>query len=53
MEKQDKVIVCSDCNTEFTWTIGEQDFYAEHEFVEPKRCKSCRKTRKTVNNQKN
>jgi DNA replicative helicase MCM subunit Mcm2 (Cdc46/Mcm family) len=50
-EKQDKVIVCSDCSTEFLWTVGEQEFYAEHEFLQPRRCRECRKARK-VNNQK-
>jgi DNA replicative helicase MCM subunit Mcm2 (Cdc46/Mcm family) len=52
-EKQDITITCSDCQTEFLWTVGEQEFYAEHEFVEPKRCRECRKVRKATNNQKN
>jgi DNA replicative helicase MCM subunit Mcm2 (Cdc46/Mcm family) len=51
-EKVDKIIVCSDCKTEFLWTIGEQEFYEEHEFVEPKRCRECRKARKATRNQK-
>jgi 3D (Asp-Asp-Asp) domain-containing protein len=53
MEKKDIVIVCSDCSTEFLFTVGEQIFYEEHEFVEPKRCRECRKARKVINNQKN
>jgi hypothetical protein len=52
MEKQDKVIVCSDCQTEFLFSIGEQSFYEEHEFAEPKRCRECRKARKAVKNKK-
>lgn len=53
MEKKDRVIVCADCGKEFIFTVGEQDFYAEHEFAEPKRCSSCRKIRKASNNKKN
>ena len=44
---QDKVIVCKDCGQEFTFTAGEQEFYAERGFTnEPQRCKSCRAARK-------
>ena len=40
---QDKVIVCKDCGQEFTFTAGEQEFYAEKGFTnEPQRCKACR-----------
>lgn len=52
-EKRDITLVCKDCNTEFIWSAGEQSFYAEHEFLEPKRCRECRKARKSTNNQKN
>jgi DNA replicative helicase MCM subunit Mcm2 (Cdc46/Mcm family) len=51
-EKQDKVIICSECQTEFLWTVGEQEFYENHNFVEPKRCRECRKARK-INKQSN
>lgn len=44
---QDKVIVCKDCGQEFTFTAGEQEFYAEKGFTnEPQRCKACRDARK-------
>ena len=44
---QDKMIVCKDCGQEFTFTAGEQEFFAERGFQnEPQRCKSCRDTRK-------
>ena len=44
---QDKIIVCKDCGKEFTFTAGEQEFYAEKGFTnEPKRCKACRDKRK-------
>lgn len=43
---QDKIIVCKDCGKEFTFTAGEQEFYAEKGFNEPVRCKECRANRK-------
>jgi CxxC-x17-CxxC domain-containing protein len=46
---QDKVIVCRDCKSEFTFTVGEQEFYAERDFSDPVRCKDCRKTRNRDN----
>ena len=42
----DKVIICKDCGTEFTFTEGEQAFFAERGFAEPVRCKACRAVRK-------
>ena len=43
MERQDKTLVCKDCGKEFTFTVGEQEFYDEKGFTEePKRCKECR-----------
>ena len=44
---QDKTLVCKDCGQEFTFTAGEQEFYAEKGFTnEPQRCKACRDSRK-------
>lgn len=48
----DKVIVCKDCGQEFTFTEGEQAFYAERGFQEPVRCKACRDARKAQKAQK-
>lgn len=43
----DKTLVCKDCGQNFTFTAGEQEFYAEKGFTnEPTRCKSCRTARK-------
>ena len=43
----DKTLVCKDCNSEFTFTEGEQEFYKEKGFEnEPMRCPECRKARK-------
>jgi len=43
MEFQDRILRCVDCATEFVWTAGEQQFFADKNFKnEPKRCKSCK-----------
>lgn len=44
----DKTIVCRDCGNDFTFTAGEQEFFAEKGFDnEPVRCKECRAKRKS------
>ena len=44
---EDKNLTCRDCGAEFTFTVGEQQFYAEKGFTnEPTRCPDCRKARK-------
>ena len=48
---QDKTLSCRDCGNEFTFTSGEQEFYAEKGFTnEPTRCLECRAARKAQNN---
>ena len=48
----DKTLVCKDCGTEFVFTEGEQQFYAEKGFDnEPQRCPECRKARKAQRRQ--
>ena len=44
----DKTLTCSDCGMEFAFTDREQAFYAEKGFTEPRRCPSCRQSRKTA-----
>ena len=44
----DKTLTCSDCNMEFAFTEREQAFYAEKGFSEPRRCNSCRASRKAA-----
>jgi CxxC-x17-CxxC domain-containing protein len=46
----DKTLTCADCGQEFTFTASEQDFYAERGFTEPRRCPSCRASRKAAKN---
>ena len=42
----DKILTCSDCGQEFTFTASEQDFYTERGFSDPRRCPACRQIRK-------
>ncbi|MCX7745811.1 MAG: zinc-ribbon domain-containing protein [Clostridia bacterium] len=47
----DKTISCKDCNSDFLFTEGEQQFYAEKGFVnEPTRCPECRRANKQQRN---
>jgi CxxC-x17-CxxC domain-containing protein len=46
---EDRTLVCKECGAEFTFTAGEQEFYAERGFQnEPQRCKNCRDARKNA-----
>jgi CxxC-x17-CxxC domain-containing protein len=42
----DTTLTCRDCSQAFTFTSGEQDFYASRGFSEPSRCADCRAARK-------
>jgi CxxC-x17-CxxC domain-containing protein len=44
----DKNLTCADCGQEFVFTSSEQDFYAQRGFTEPRRCPSCRASRKAA-----
>jgi CxxC-x17-CxxC domain-containing protein len=44
----DKVLTCADCGNEFAFTAREQEFYADRGFTEPRRCGSCRASRKAA-----
>ena len=44
---QDRVIKCVDCGEDFTFTVGEQEFYRDPGLTNaPTRCKRCRESRK-------
>jgi CxxC-x17-CxxC domain-containing protein len=44
----DKQIECRECGASFAFTASEQEFYASKGYTnDPKRCPSCRQTRKT------
>ena len=44
----DKVLSCADCGQEFAFTASEQEFYAQRQFSDPRRCPSCRASRKAA-----
>jgi CxxC-x17-CxxC domain-containing protein len=43
---EDRTLTCVDCHQEFAFTASEQQFYADRQFSEPRRCPSCRAIRK-------
>src|SRR5207249_1727817 len=44
----DKTLTCRDCGRAFTFTVGEQEFYASRGLTnEPSRCPECRAARRT------
>lgn len=48
---KDETLVCKDCGKEFTFTVGEQEFYAEKGFTnKPSRCADCRRANKEKRN---
>ena len=58
MTLTDKTVKCRECQEEFVFTVGEQEFYAERGFLnqetgeiqEPKKCKPCRDAAKQNRN---
>ena len=40
--QSDRTLTCADCRQEFVFTASEQQFYADRQFSEPRRCASCR-----------
>ena len=45
----DRTLTCSDCSAQFTFTVGEQEFYQSRGFTnEPRRCPECRQARKAA-----
>lgn len=48
----DQNMTCKDCGTQFTWTAGEQQFYADKGFTNPPtRCVDCRAKAKAAKQQ--
>lgn len=49
MSYADRTLTCRDCGKSFTFTVGEQEFYAEKGFAnDPTRCQDCRSARKAA-----
>lgn len=47
MSYTDRTMTCNDCGAEFTFTSGEQEFYASKGFTNPpSRCPNCRAARR-------
>jgi CxxC-x17-CxxC domain-containing protein len=44
----DRTLTCVDCRQEFAFSASEQQFYADRQFSEPRRCPSCRAIRKAA-----
>lgn len=43
----DKTLVCRDCNKQFTFSAGEQEFYQQKGLLnDPRRCPECRSTKR-------
>ncbi len=45
---QDKTLTCVDCGMEFSFTASDQQFYADRQFSEPRRCPACRAAKKAA-----
>jgi CxxC-x17-CxxC domain-containing protein len=46
-EYRDRILTCRDCGQDFTFTAGEQEFYARKGLTNtPSRCPSCRAARR-------
>lgn len=47
MAFEDRTLKCKDCGTDFIFSAGEQEFYAEKGFEnDPVRCRDCRDKRR-------
>lgn len=46
MPFEEKSLECIECEESFVFTVGEQEFYQQREFTEPKRCKKCRENKR-------
>lgn len=44
----DRTLTCRDCGATYTFTEGEQDFYAQKGYSEPTRCPDCRAAKKAA-----
>jgi len=46
----DRILVCRDCSSSFTFSSGEQSFYAARGLMnDPQRCPGCRTARRSGN----
>lgn len=47
----DRVLACADCGQEFVFSASDQEFYAGRGFTDPRRCPSCRASRRAARGQ--
>ena len=47
MAYDDRNLTCVECNSEFVFSADDQQFHAEREYQDPKRCPSCRQAKRT------
>ena len=41
-DQQSRILICTECDQEFVFTIQAQEYFAERGYTEdPRRCKSC------------
>jgi hypothetical protein len=41
-DRESRILICTECNQEFVFTIQAQQYFAERGYTDdPKRCKSC------------
>ena len=48
--KQDKIIKCQDCQSEFAFTGGEQEWFKKQGLLDPVYCMICRGKHKAAEN---
>ena len=46
MANEDRTLTCAECDSEFTFSADDQEFHASRGYEDPKRCPSCRQTRR-------
>lgn len=47
MAYEDRTLTCVECGGEFTFSADDQEFHASRGYQDPKRCPSCRQTRRS------
>ncbi len=47
MSYEDKNLTCVECNSTFVYSADDQSFHAQKGYTEPKRCTSCRASRRS------
>jgi len=43
---EDRTLTCTECGSEFTFSVDDQEFHAGRGYEDPKRCPTCRQARR-------